>query len=204
MWHLEQENMERLWNSMIDFATDDERLPYWAALWPSSLVLASWLRTQAALIRDRTCLDIGCGIGFTALVGQWLGARVIGMDYEPQALDFARRNAARNGIGQIRWAAMDWRRPALASGSIDVAWGGDIMYERRFAEPLAVFLQHVLKPGGVAFVAEPSRTVYEAFFSAAADRGLGMRCAHREEAAVAPQECPAPVRVWRLERRDCP
>jgi len=196
--------MERLWDGMLDFATDDERLPYWAALWPSSMVLASWLQTQAAQIRDRTCLDIGCGIGFTALVGQWLGARAIGMDYEPRALDFAKRNAARNGIGQPRWIVMDWRRPALAPGSIDVAWGGDIMYERRFADPLADFLHCVLKPGGVAFVAEPSRTVYEAFVSAAAERGLGMRCAHREEtAAVAPPECPVPVRVWRLERRDC-
>ncbi|MDR2727486.1 MAG: class I SAM-dependent methyltransferase [Deltaproteobacteria bacterium] len=200
VWYLERENMERLWDNMADFATDDERPPYWAELWPSSLVLASWLQTQTALIRGRTCLDIGCGIGFTALVGQWLGARVIGMDHESRALAFARRNAVRNGIGQPQWVAMDWRRPALAAGSIDVAWGGDIMYERRFADPLADFLRHVLRPGGVAFVAEPSRAVYDAFFPAVTGRGLGMRCAHREEtAAVVRQERPVPVRVWRIE-----
>jgi len=200
-WHLERENMERLWDGMIDFATEDERLPYWAELWPSSLVLASWLQTQAELIRGRMCLDIGCGIGFTALVGQWLGARVFGMDYEPRALAFARRNAVRNGTGQPWWIAMDWRRPALAAGSIDVAWGGDIMYESRFAGPLAEFLRHTLKPGGVAFVAEPSRAVYDAFFPAVAERRLGMHCVHRQEvAAVVPQERPVPVRVWRIER----
>jgi predicted nicotinamide N-methyase len=200
-WRLEREDMERLWDSLADFATDDERLPYWADLWPSSLVLASWLQARAALIRGKTCLDIGCGIGFTALAGQWLGACVIGMDYECRALAFARRNAARNGIAQPRWIAMDWRRPALAAGSIDVAWGGDIMYERRFANPLAGFLRHVLKPGGAAFVAEPTRAVYDAFFSAVAERGMGMRCVHREEtAAVVPQERPVPVRIWRIER----
>ena len=199
VWYLERENMERLWDSMIDFATEDERLPYWAELWPSSLVLASWLQTQAALIQDKMCLDIGCGIGFTALVGQWLGARVIGMDYEPQALAFARRNAVRNGISQPWWIAMDWRCPALAADSIDVAWGGDIMYESRFAGPLADFLRYVLKPGGVAFVAEPSRQVYEAFFPTAAQRSLGMCCVHREEVtAVVPQERSVPVHVWRI------
>ena len=201
VWRLERGNMERLWDSMTDFATDDERLPYWAELWPSSLVLASWLQSRAALIRGRTCLDIGCGIGFTALVGQWLGARVVGMDHEPRALAFARLNAARNGVRQPWWIAMDWRRPALAAGSIDVAWGGDIMYESRFAAPLADFLHCVLKRGGVAFLAEPSRKVYDAFFPAAAERGLGLECLRREEtAAVAPQERPVPVRVWRITR----
>ena len=34
----------------------------------------------------------------TALVAQWLGANVIGMDYEPEALRFARRNAEHNAV----------------------------------------------------------------------------------------------------------
>jgi predicted nicotinamide N-methyase len=201
VWRLERENMERLWDSLAGFATDDERLPYWADLWPSSLVLALWLHANAAILRGKTCLDVGCGLGLTALVGQRLGARVIGMDYEPQALAFARRNAARNGVEHPWWVVMDWRFPALAAGSIDVAWGGDVMYERRFAEPLAGLLRHALKPGGAAFVAEPTRAVYDVFFAAVAGQGLGMRCAHREETvAVVPQERPVPVRVWRIEQ----
>ena len=200
-WHLERADMESLWDRMVDFATDDERLPYWAELWPSSLALARWLHARPELVRGKCCLDIGCGIGFTALVGQWLGGRVIGMDYEPDALAFARRNADRNNVEQPLWTVMDWRRPALAEGSVDLAWGGDIMYERRFAEPLADFLRHILKPGGAALIAEPTRTVYDAFFAAIASRGLGMRCVHREEtAALVPQERPVPVRIWRIER----
>lgn len=200
-WRLARGDMERLWETMTDFDGEDERLPYWAELWPSSLVLARFLRAEAACIAGRRCLDIGCGIGFTALVGQWLGAVVLGMDYEPAALSFARRNARLNQVPSPLWAVMDWRRPAIAPGSIDVAWGGDIMYERRFAEPLAYFLRHVLRPGGCAFVAEPTRTVYEAFFAAVNAQGLGMRCVHREEAtALNAQERPVPVRVWQITR----
>ena len=39
-WTLERAaDMEALWESMTEF-TEDERLPYWTELWPSSLVLA--------------------------------------------------------------------------------------------------------------------------------------------------------------------
>ena len=58
-WTLERAaDMEALWESMTEF-TEDERLPYWTELWPSSLVLADWLyqrreslRGQPALISD--------------------------------------------------------------------------------------------------------------------------------------------------------
>ena len=69
---------------MTEF-TEDERLPYWTELWPSSLVLADWLYQRRESLRGQPCLDLGCGIGLTALVAQWLGANVIGMDYEPEA-----------------------------------------------------------------------------------------------------------------------
>lgn len=199
-WNLELADMEQLWDTMADFATDDERLPYWAELWPASIGLASWLHGKQAAIAGRPCLDIGCGVGFSALVGQWVGARVIAMDYEHQALAFAASNAERNGVRPM-WAVMDWRKPAVRAGSIAFAWGGDIMYERRFAAPLADFLHHVLAPDGVAWIAEPSRTVYEAFVAEVAARGLGMRCVHRENVLPhIPQERPVPVRVWEITR----
>lgn len=79
-WTLERAaDMEALWESMTEF-TEDERLPYWTELWPSSLVLADWLYQRRESLRGQPCLDLGCGIGLTALVAQWLGANVIGMD----------------------------------------------------------------------------------------------------------------------------
>ncbi len=200
VWRLDKADMEQLWETMTDFATDDERLPYWAELWPSSLALSDWLAKRAREIQGRPCLDIGCGIGFTALVGQWLGARVVGMDYEIPALHFALRNARKNGVTPL-WSAMDWRKPAVRQGSMAFAWGGDIMYERRFAAPLADFLAHVLAPDGVAWVAEPSRTVYEAFVAAVTSRGMGIRCVSRSDVRpLVPQERPVPVRIWQIAR----
>ena len=68
-WTLERAaDMEALWESMTEF-TEDERLPYWTELWPSSLVLADWLYQRRESLRGQPCLDLGCGIGLTALVG---------------------------------------------------------------------------------------------------------------------------------------
>mgnify|MGYP000556246256 CR=1 FL=1 len=57
------------------------------------------------------------------------------MDYEPEALRFASRNAVHNGVPQPCWVAMDWRKPTVKPRSLRFIWGGDIMYEQRFAAP---------------------------------------------------------------------
>ena len=76
-WTLERAaDMEALWESMTEF-TEDERLPYWTELWPSSLVLADWLYQRRESLRGQPCLDLGCGIGLTALVGAVAGAGYI-------------------------------------------------------------------------------------------------------------------------------
>ena len=204
-WELEREtDLESLWAAMTTFSgpdADDERIPYWTELWPSSLVLADWLYERRDLLRGRACLDLGCGIGLTSLGGSWIGARVIGMDYEMEALRYARRNAARNGVPQPGWAVMDWRRPAVRSGSFAFVWGGDVMYERRFAGPVLDFLDHALAAGGVAWIAEPSRSVYESFRSVLVGRGWAGRCVReRNVAALYPQAVPVPVRLWEICR----
>lgn len=200
-WELERaEDMERLWDAMTAF-TEDERLPYWTELWPSSLVLAEWLYSQRSRLRGEPCLDLGCGIGFTALVGQWLGARVTGMDYEPEALLYAQKNAVRNDIAQPGWVVMDWRRPAVRRRSLRFIWGGDIMYEQRFAAPVLDFLDYALMNDGAAWVAEPTRAVYNTFRNALASRKWVGRCVLEEAVpALYPQERPVPVRIWEIRK----
>ncbi len=198
-------NLEELWEAMTEDPRnfEDERLPYWTELWPSSLVLAQWLECRQAEIAGRICLDLGCGLGLTALVGSLLGARVLGLDYEAEALHFAARNAAHNGLapGPL-WAVMDWRRPAVRPGAAARIWGGDIMYEKRFVAPVMRFLEHALSPDGVAWLAEPGRNVYEAFLQALHGGGWqGRRVFGAEVAPLYAQPVPVTVHVWEISRR---
>lgn len=160
-------NLEALWDAMTDEEFgDDERLPYWVELWPASIALAGWLAQQHDEIKGAVCIDMGCGLGLTAMAASSLGAKVIAMDYEPDALVYARKNAAANAVPQPLWTAMDWRRPAIAPGSARYIWGGDIMYERRFVDPVLRFIRHALTPGGTVWMAEPNRDVYRYFRAA--------------------------------------
>lgn len=197
-------DLEELWEAMTadPHNFEDERLPYWTELWPSSVALAGWLAARQEEIAGRVCLDLGCGLGLTALVGQWLGAQVTAVDYEEAALHFAARNADLNDVPQPRWAVMDWRRPAVRARSMARIWGGDIMYEKRFVAPVLRFLEHALAPDGAAWVAEPGRSVYEAFLHALHSGGWQGRRVHtaRVEPLYA-QPVPVTVQVWEIRRR---
>ncbi|OBQ45917.1 class I SAM-dependent methyltransferase [Halodesulfovibrio spirochaetisodalis] len=195
-------DLETLWESMVDDEFgDDERLPYWTELWPSSLVLGEHLFVHKEEIVGKRCLDIGCGLGLTAIIASWLGAHVIAMDYEFEALRFARKNAALNDVPQPVWTLMDWRFPAVRPQSVDVMWGGDIMYEVRFVEPVLSFLEHCLVPGGRAWVAEPNRNVYKEFKAQLDKRGWKSRKLLTEKtSAIYEQPSKVTVNLWELSR----
>jgi predicted nicotinamide N-methyase len=138
---------------------DDDHIPYWVELWPASLALAQWFADNPESIRGKRCLDLGCGLGLTALVAASLGAKVVAMDYEWPAVYFARKNTRINHVESPLWVQMDWRRPALAPSSFDCIWGGDILYEQRFFAPIATLFSTVLAPKGRIILGTPERTV---------------------------------------------
>ena len=102
---------------------------------------------------------------------------------------------------QPLWTVMDWRKPAVKRRSLRFIWGGDIMYEQRFAAPVLDFLEYALAEGGAAWVAEPSRAVYDTFRSMLVNRRWAGRCVWEKNIeALYPQERPVPVRIWEIHR----
>ena len=60
LWQISRAtDLEQLWEAMTadthDF--DDERLPYWTELWPSSVALASWLYSNRICGRPVRVVD---------------------------------------------------------------------------------------------------------------------------------------------------
>ena len=193
-------DLESLWEAMTAEEFDeDERLPYWVELWPASIVLADWINSRKDLLAGKNCLDLGCGIGLTAMAASAAGARVLAMDYEKQALDFARYNAQANGVAQPLWTVMDWRFPAVRKQVFDFIWGGDIMYERRFVRPVLDFIEFALAPGGKVWLAEPNRNVYDDFKAALPGRGWSLRLVYRGMAdPLHIQKSKVSVSLWEL------
>src|SRR6185503_9525880 len=74
----------------------DERLPYWAELWPSARPLAEAL--AAMPLEGVSVLELGCGLGLPSIVAAGRGARVVATDWYADALQAVARNARSAGV----------------------------------------------------------------------------------------------------------
>ena len=213
-----QSGRQNLARNLSQAFEQDERIPYWTELWPAGIALAEWLGDKRAQIKGNPCLDLGCGLGFSALAAAWLGAQVLAMDYEPQALYYAALNGrlmAKNAAcpakkfeptlfpaGLPTWLVADWRHPCFKPGSLEIIWAGDIMYEHRFITPVANFLEHTLAPRGVVWIAEPGRNIYPEFAKTMQNRGWQAFIAGRKPARLPETSAPqVNVQIWQLQRK---
>ena len=112
----------------------DERLPYWADLWPSSLALANYL-WKAVDLQGLQVLELGCGLGLVGIVASSKGGVVTFTDYEADALAFTRYNAYRNGCRQALVRHLDWHAPTL-NQTYALIMASDVLYERANFHPL--------------------------------------------------------------------
>lgn len=192
-------DLETLWREMDAGDPDAENhIPYWVELWPATLALCDWLAVVAKELVGFRCLDLGCGLGLSALVARSLGAEVVGMDFEAEALRFARKNAAINAVPSPCWVRMDWNRPGFAPGAFRYIWGGDVLYEQRFFEPLEALLLRCLAPGGKVWFADPERAVSRGVWTRFVSRGWSVRGCGQQDVPFAQSRMT--VNIWELRR----
>jgi predicted nicotinamide N-methyase len=148
----------------------DERLPYWADLWPSARILAEELAVMR--LRGQRVLELGCGLGVVAMGAVLGGAEVTATDYYEDAPRFALVNVAaatgtRNATRMVNWEDM----PADL-GKFDVVLASDVLYEHRYASLVANAIATTLVRGGEAIVADPGRIALQEFLDECSRRGL--------------------------------
>jgi predicted nicotinamide N-methyase len=146
---------------------EDERLPYWADLWPSAGVLAARVFKEDG--RGRSLIELGCGAGLVVSAAALAGFDVVASDYYADALQFARVNANRNSGRDIAVRLLDWRAMPSGVGTFDV------VYERAYGPLVAAALNTLLAPAGVALMADPGRIGRDDFLQALGPLGLEVR-----------------------------
>ena len=174
----------------------DERLPYWADLWPSAQILAN----EVALMRlgNQRVLELGCGLGVVALGAAMAGAEVTATDYYDDALLFAALNVHAATGKSIATRMVNWVAMPEDLGKFDVVLASDVLYEHRYAAMVADAIARTLVRGGEAIVADPGRIALEEFLEECSDRGLA------SEADVRPfvdGEINQTITLWRLRWR---
>lgn len=136
----------------------DERLPYWAELWPSARVLAQDL--AVTLLAGRRVLELGCGLGLPSIVALARGATVLATDWYPEALSFARENAQAATGRDLPTMHVDWRSPPdelLAMAPFDLVVAADVLYEERNVSALADLLPRLSGTSTEIRIADPRR-----------------------------------------------
>jgi len=155
----------------------DERLPYWADIWPSARVLATHVARLKG--RGRSLLELGCGAGLVATSAALAGFRVCATDYYEDALRFTELNVAEHTGEVPETRLVDWRKLPRDLGRFDLVVGSDVLYERAYGGLVARAVDITLKRGGEAVIADPGRIAADDFVRDAAERGLQL-VAHEE------------------------
>jgi len=160
--------------ALIDLAAfeADERIPYWADVWESAIVLAEDL--SAVDGTGRTLLELGCGLGLPALAAARAGFAVTATDYEEAALAGVRFNAAKNALPALATRVLDWRQPPHDLGQFDHVVAADVLYETHHPQALAQVIAATLAPGGTGLVADPCRLKAAGFPAACRAVGLAV------------------------------
>jgi predicted nicotinamide N-methyase len=149
----------------------DERLPYWAELWPSALALARHLCDRD--LAGSRAIELGCGVGLPTILALARGASVLATDQYEAALDFTIYNARTNLDVEPKVSALDWREPSVQNlGTFDLVLAADVLYERKNAAALADLVPKLLAPGGEAIFADPRRDEAPVFMEAMEELGF--------------------------------
>jgi len=151
----------------------DERLPYWADVWPSSLILAGKLLELHG--DGQTALELGCGVGLSTLAATSAGFDVLSTDYYQDALDVTQANVFRNLGLTARTRLVDWRHIPRDLGTFDLVFASDVLYEKEYALLLPIILCRVLEPEGTALIGDPGRVAAPMFVEACEAHGLKIR-----------------------------
>jgi ETFB lysine methyltransferase len=175
----------------------DERLPYWADVWPSSIILAGKLMELKG--RGRSALELGCGVGLSTLAATSAGFDVLSTDYYEDALDVTRANVFRN-LGKLaRTRLVDWRHLPRDLGTFDLVFASDVLYEKEYAELLPELLRDLLAPAGIALIADPGRVAAPVFVGACPVHGLVVRS--KETRPFEAAEIKQKIDIYEIGRR---
>ncbi len=182
-----------------DFVAD-ERLPYWADVWPSSTVLARHVRSLRG--GRRRLVELGCGLGLVSAHAALAGFDVLATDYYEDALRFAELNVARVAGVPLRTRLLDWRALPADLPRFDLVIASDVLYEPGYAALVAEVFARTLAPRGEGWVADPGRVATGLFLDECARRGIQLeRAAQRPFMDGEIRQTITLYRLWLPSRR---
>ena len=130
-------------------------------VWPAGLALAEAMTRFP--VAGKRILEVGCGLGLSALVLQRAGADITATDHHPLAGEFLRVNAALNRLAPVAFRRASWTGVDTTLGRFDVVVASDVLYERQHPGELMGFLERHTNADAQVIVADPGRSQHARF-----------------------------------------
>lgn len=129
--------------------------PMFGVVWPSSLVLAHFVRDYDT--GSKRILEVGCGMALSSLLLNKQCADITATDYHPEVEKFLHRNTLLNEGKSIAFERTDWADDSDQLGLFDLIIGSDLLYEDQHIALLANFIQKHSKPVCEVILVDPGR-----------------------------------------------
>lgn len=159
---------ETLFDQMLEKGNNhddvvNERIPYWAELWPASIAMAEFLLDSRDLSEGKLLLEIGCGLGLAGIAAKLSGAQVTLSDYLEDAVNIAKINWRLNFDTPPNVRLLDWNFPQEGE-KFEIIIGADVLYDKMNHSALSIFFDKMLAPGGIIILTDPKRSATGRFF----------------------------------------
>lgn len=143
-------------------------------------------------VKDRTVLDVGCGMGrFSDVVSRW-GARVVGLDLSDAVYAAGRNLADRDNVTILQADVFDL---PLRDASFDIAFSIGVLHHTPDTRRAFMQIPRVVKPGGMLAIWVYSRQLRYIHFGSELLRPLTSRMDPQKLLRVIERVMPALHRV---------
>lgn len=149
----------------------EDLCPYFGVLWPSAEALSIYLNDHPQVIKNKTILELGCGLGLPSLVATHLGGIVLASDFHPDVEEYYLRNGRHSSLAS-KYTRLNWREDKQDIGTFDLVMGSDVLYENKNALDVAKGLSRFMKPGGKILLSDPGRNYLQPFLEAMKAQGF--------------------------------
>lgn len=165
------ENLDEYIEKLADNTKEGEKLelPFWAKLWPSSLLL-SYILLKLPERENADLLEIGAGIGLCGLVAAKRGFKVVISDIDEDALIISRINILKNGLeDRAEIKKLDFTKDTLDK-KFSYIIGSEVLYRQEHYRPLVkFFLRHLKDTSSKVILAKDYHIKAKKFFKLAED-----------------------------------
>jgi predicted nicotinamide N-methyase len=136
--------------------------PYWAKVWPSATALHNVLQKHPSLIRDKTVLELGAGIGLPALMIADITKSIIISDYDSEAVELLRKNIEHLELENAEALKLDWNAlPETIHPEVIIL--SDVNYDPTQFETLTKLIEKFIHQGSTVILSTPQRIMASPF-----------------------------------------